>query len=333
MCRFRILWLIFCAPSCLLVRSDQASASNYAFMLESPSGVDISQLHVSAQTEGTLIGNFDAGTNPTGTRTKPGLFGSFGDDENVPVPVELSGSVEGAPHFATMGGFDAELDLAGMQLLLSNYHAAMPLGTDPSLTLAVGFGSDGFRTRSPTSLFPPGSVTVPFGSATLMEFELQQVGSMAPVALNPVIPGVFSFSALLPVTIVATVDVLENTLTLPAFPAVLPMDGTLDLTGPEALLMATAEFSAGQSQTLNQPLPDIPLPLPTVLPPGETADLVFRLMLTNLAGEFSAEVRTAAEGILVPEASTGLWAVCLFLGLNRTLRPGKARGAKVRRDE
>jgi hypothetical protein len=66
-----------------------ALAQQYQFVINpAPSGIS-GTLSTSLDTTGTLIGNYDETSNPTGTRTKPGLFGTFAPTENVPVPATV----------------------------------------------------------------------------------------------------------------------------------------------------------------------------------------------------------------------------------------------------
>ncbi|MFX4717804.1 hypothetical protein ABTB07_23170, partial [Acinetobacter baumannii] len=65
---------------------------------------------ISANTQGTLVGNYDPDTNPTGTRTKPGVFGSFGPTENVPVNVSIGAAIGGNINRQASGTFRATVD-------------------------------------------------------------------------------------------------------------------------------------------------------------------------------------------------------------------------------
>ena len=78
--RSRLFWAILGAAGALHL----APAQLYDFnVVAPPSGIS-GNLAISARTQGTLVGNYDQTNNPTGTRTKPGLFGSFDPTENVP---------------------------------------------------------------------------------------------------------------------------------------------------------------------------------------------------------------------------------------------------------
>ncbi len=88
------------AVSVLLGLSGMAHAQNgvYTFAFDTTQSGLAGEIETSASTTGTLIGNYNQETNPTGTRTKPGIniFEPFGPTENLPVNVSL-GLGLGAP--------------------------------------------------------------------------------------------------------------------------------------------------------------------------------------------------------------------------------------------
>jgi hypothetical protein len=89
--RSRLFWAILGAAGALHL----APAQLYDFnVVAPPSGIS-GNLAISARTQGTLVGNYDPDTNPNGTRTKPGLFGSFDPTENVPVEVRIGAAIGG----------------------------------------------------------------------------------------------------------------------------------------------------------------------------------------------------------------------------------------------
>src|SRR3954470_3106618 len=103
----------------------RAAPLPYQFTINTPSGLTTTNASVSANTSGTLIGNWDATTNPTGTRTKPGLFGTFGDTENVAVPATISFATSGAPSVPLGGGFRMAIDGGALSVELTDYASSM----------------------------------------------------------------------------------------------------------------------------------------------------------------------------------------------------------------
>lgn len=64
--------------------------------------------------------------------------------------------------------------------------------------------------------------------------------------------------------------------------------------------------------TLHLDLPPFEFGLPTILPPGSTANLIFDLMLEEIGLNVDLEVNMRAEGTLVPEPAS---VTALGLGL------------------
>lgn len=299
----------------------------YDFVLGAPSGVNVGTFDVRFVNTGTLIGSWDLSTNPTGTRTKPGIFGTFGDTENVEVPTTLRFGMAGAPDVPTAGGFGAMIDTVAGSIVLSDYVAEMPPGTPASLTLNLGFATpSGFRTRAPTSVYPGGDVTIPVGDATITELSVVQVGPGAPGTLTLTGPGTFDFAVAPIVSISLTIDALGNVVTIPGAPAALPMTGSLTLFGDNATITALSLLELEQSSNPNTPLPAFNLPLPTILPPGDTADLVFHLTLQEITALLEATVNTTAAGVVVPEPIAAAGFAVLAAGLLSRRRREKSTG-------
>ena len=214
--------------------------------------------------EGALIGNYDEEANPQGTLTRPGLFGGSG---NQPISTSLSFAV----------GFDDQslpegqvvFALEGETLVLSSIEAALP---NASVNLGLELLFETFRSIAPDSLF--------FGGIPLpLEIGAVDLTSRAVRMANPVsfillpAPGgeVFAFSGPLPLLYEGVID-LQGTPTPISFPFTLEVDGQISSDG--------AELSMSASTSVNESFPpetpvgfaDIPLPLPTILPPGETAN-------------------------------------------------------------
>ncbi len=271
--------LVLCAISlaCGTNHSALAAPAPYEFLLSPRSGLQVANLDLSVATTGSLIGDFDATTNPTGTRTKPGLFGSFGDQENVEVPTQLVLGLSGNPQVNTGGGFTALIDLAAPSISIRDYNASMPAGTTASLDFSLGLSLELFRTRNPFSIYPPGDITLPIGEATLADVVLTQIGPGPTVALTPTGAGVYEFETLLLATAALSLDALGNSVSLPPIPVPLPLRGTLMLEGDSAKINGLSPLTIDQTISAGVTLPEFTLPVPTLLPPGDTANLSFRL--------------------------------------------------------
>lgn len=298
-CRSVFLSLLVCG-ACQI---GLAAPYPYAFSLSPPSGLQVSSMDLSVVTEGALIGNYDAATNPTGTRTKPGLFGSFGADENVEVPTALNLGLSGEPQIGTGGGFTALIDLAAPSISIRDYSASMLAGTTASLDLGLGLSGSSFRTRDPNSIYLLllGDIELPIGEASLTDLVLTQVAPGPTVPLTPMAAGVFEFETLLLATATLSLDALGNPVVVPPIPVPLPLRGKLMLEGEAGKITGLSPLTFSQTFSPGIDLPPFTLPVPTLLPPGETASLDFRLTLTDIQTTLDGAVATEAFGRLVPE--------------------------------
>lgn len=293
------------------------------FTLTPPSAVAFGSFAVSGDTRGSLVGDWDAESNPSGTRTKPGVFGSFGPTENVPVPTQVRLIAGGDPDTPLAGAFDLWLDPAtGTTTLMGLTAAGLagPGGAVANLPLSARVVFDAFRTRNPTSTFPGGvPVTLPLGTARLDALLLNQLGTGVGT-LAPLGPDRFTVSVGFLVGMSGVVEALGNVLPFGPVPIPVALQGEVTLDGVGgAVWTGTAGLSVEQTEAVSVELPPLPLALPTVLPPGAVANVIFALTLEQLALNLAGELTTSATGVVVPEPSGG-WpalAVAFMLGRRR----------------
>jgi hypothetical protein len=258
-------------------------------------------------TSGTLVGNYHATDNPTGTRTKPGLFSPpFGPQDNDPVPVMLGVQAGGPVQTQTGGLFrmtlNPEAGTAGITDLSLDFVSAGPLG----LPVVVGLSFDTFRTRSPTFLYPGGTLDLPIGTAEVTALIATQVGPAGVGTLTPSGADEYDFTVGLAVELTGSLDLLGTPFDLPPTPVPLVLSGSLVLDGS-----GDAHLTSSQPLTLmNTQNPDIALPqfafdLPT-LDPSNPAHILFDLTLDDVSTEFDGTLALAANGVLVPEPATGV---------------------------
>lgn len=266
------------------------------------SGLD-ADINVGVSTAGTLIGNYDEVNNPTGTRTKPGLFGPFGPTENVPVETSLDLALVGSPNTRTSGAFRMEFDFNAGLIAMSDYSTDFLASGAESLTAEITLMTETFRTRNPTFLYLGGfPITIPVGQITLNSLTATQIG-IGPGTLTPIDATHFSFSVVPIVSIAGSVDVLGQTLDLPATPIPLLLSGELEVAGDTALITSVQPLEIINSTPLDQALPQIPLPLPT-LDPDNPANVLLDLILSEVGAELTGTLTTVANGRLVPEPAS-----------------------------
>lgn len=288
--RLAVLACLTCAANCGVVLGQ-----SYDMALTDASGIDGS-LMIGIDTTGSLIGDWDPDTNPTGTRTKPGIFGSFGATENLPVPSTVGLAIGDDLVAGSSGGFTLLLDAAGSQATVSGSVLDLLGGDSLALPADITLSFDSFRTRAPDSTFIGGfPITLPLGELSLTALLFTQTEPAAGL-LTPIGPGAWTVAFAIQGELTGEVDALGSPLELPPTPAVLPLAGTLTLAGGELVFSAAARLEQDSTQEPMTTLPPIPLPLPTILPAGSTANLVANLTLDELSVGFAADIMVEARG-------------------------------------
>lgn len=273
----------------------------YDFTLDMQrSGVDLA-VDAGALTIGTLIGNWDLNSNPAGTRTKPGLFGSFGAEENVAVDLELGLRLRGRVNTRSAGAFRFALDTQAGTVATSGYSVDLLAGGSANLPLTISLLTDSFRTRNPSSTYIGGiPIDLPIGDVTLTRLTATQIDGPSVGVLTPLGGNEYDFAALFSVEIEAAFDLLGNEFILPATPFPFGFQGRLTLNGGSAELMSLDAIDLSQVTNPDLALPQFPFDLPTILPPGDTAHLLFDLLLSEVALSMNGSYETYANGTLVP---------------------------------
>jgi hypothetical protein len=253
---------------------------------------------IGAPFNGTLIGDYNAKTNPTGTQTRPGFFGGSG---NQPIPYTASFALDGIVESNPTGTFIAGLDLEALQVRIVGLEFDLLGGTEGVLPATVNINYTTFRTFSPNSLFPGGvTIPVPIGDATISELRAVQTGDGVFGSLAEQKDGSYLFTAAVPIDLILSVDVLgtpvaEST----ASPSVLPVSGRLVLT--KAGIVFTLDASGADTQTQpveNGAFSDVPLALPTVLPTGGVANLLISGTVTQVTTESALDAEIIVAGAL-----------------------------------
>lgn len=274
----------------------------YDFTIDSAqSGLD-ADISVGVSTGGTLIGNYDVTNNPTGTRTKPGLLGPFGPEENLPVQTSLEVGLVGSPGTHASGAFRMAFDFDSNLVAMTDFASDLLASGPESLTAELTLANETFRTRNPTFLYLGGfPITIPVGQIALNSLTATQVGA-GPGTLTPIDADHFTFTVLPIVSIGGSVDVLGQTFDLPATPIPLLLSGTLELNGDAALITSVQPLEIANTTPLDAALPQTPLAIPT-LDPDSPANVLLDLVLSEISAELNGTLTTTANGQLVPEPS------------------------------
>lgn len=287
----------------LALLAPAAAAQTYDFhLVPSTSNVQLDST-LSLDMPGHLIGDWDATANPTGTRTLPGLFGGTG---NQPVTMTLTPEFDTHLSGAPSGAFAAAIDLNALTFGVANLDLdALGGGQGTSdLTLELLFQT--FRTFQPDSLYFGGiPLPLPLGQAVVSNVRFVQNapalgGTLVP---SPGCPECFAASVLVPVDFSFTIDLLGQSTPVGPFPFALPLAGTLTLTPTGGASLHLLVDDAG-NQTVPDPLPgtgitDLPFDLPTILPPGGTAHLLFTATIAELTFDFTNHIELFADGTVL----------------------------------
>lgn len=263
---------------------------------------------------GTFKGNYDATTNPTGTRTLPGYFGGSG---NNPIPYVASFVVDGEIVTSPTGTLRLGVDLESLTVRVTGLALDFLGGEPAELGATVNINYQTFHTVSPSSIYPGGvNIPVPVGSAVISELTAAQTGGGVFGALIPQKDGSFQFTAAVPVEYTLVASALGQPIGDGApVAAVLPMTGRL-VVGADGIAL-TLDVEGGDS--IDQPLEldpfvDQAFALPTVLPPGGTANLLLSGDVTSIALDTTIVATIVIDGVraAVPGDVNGDGAVDAF---------------------
>lgn len=286
------------ALAALLTLGPAALAQSFDFSLDELLSDTLIGSDVSLPLPGSAIGNYEPTSNPTGTITCTNLFGSCANTSfAITTTLLAETNLSGHPS----GGFRATIDTNTGVVLISGLNVAA-LGKQPGatdLTLEIGYPT--FRTQQPNSLFIGGfTLPLPLGQGTVDDVLLVQTGGAVPGVLTPTgTPDLYDVTALVPAELSFELDLLGNVTPVGPLPFALPVVGTLDLSGPAPLFSLFVDQQV--QQVVPNPLPgqvleDIPFPLPTILPPGGTANLLLDLIPGDLTLALLADLAWYAAG-------------------------------------
>lgn len=261
-----------------------AAIQSLIFQVHAPqSSLQISPA-ISSSLSGSLLGNYDATTNPTGTQTRPGLSGGSG---NMPVPVTSSLGTNETSTSIPSGRFRADLDTDAGVLSISFLDLDLLGGAAAAVPVQLSLSYQSFRTFQPTSFYPGGvPISIPIGEASITALHAVQTAPIAPALLVPLGAGVYSFATAVPATITVGYSLLTQGLPPTEIPGALPLVGEVDLsTGtPVVRVQWTGEIQQELPPEVIAQIPPIEqaFDLPTVLPPGRTAHLVLSLAVESV---------------------------------------------------
>lgn len=248
----------------------------------------------------TAIGDFDAATNPAGTSTIPGAFGGSG---NHAIPMDLGLTLDSLFNGASSGTFGLDVDTGALTVSIDGLFVDLLDGVAASTDISLSMLFDTFHTVQPASLYVGGfPIDLPLGTTSLTDLQLVQSGAAAPGVLVPTgTPDEYSFVLSVPADMSFVVDFQGQVTPVGPTPILLPLVGTVLLNG--SLATATLDVMVSDQQVIVDPVPgfvitDQPMPLPTILPPGSTANLLLSATISQLDTDLVLDVDLVANGTI-----------------------------------
>lgn len=260
---------------------------------------------ISLPLAGTFIGNYDASTNPGGTRTIPELFGGSGNHA-IPFTSTVSSGVEvaGATPAGTFElGFDSTTGVVQVTELFLDALDGQEGAIDT--TIAISFGN--FHTVAPTAIyFGVNDLALPLDSGALTRADATQNGPALGIA-TPNGDGSYSFAVAVPVDVMTEGTVFGQAFGGTPVPAALALAGTLTPTKGGMLVTVDVAASAEQAVPSLGDLPAQPFDLPTYLPPGGTAHLLVSGTFGEgtVGSDIDAHLDAFGTPIVIPGDFTG----------------------------
>jgi hypothetical protein len=267
-----------------------ATVSAQTFEVDSEESTNQQSNTITLPFAGTFIGDYDEESNPGGTQTRPGLWGGSG---NNPIPYSARFDIAGQTDGAISGSLQVDVDLELLAANVSNLEIDLLGGVPGELGLGITIEYSTFNTINPFSIYPGGfEIPIPLGSAQLLTSVLRSEG-VSPLVLDGPVDGVYTVEGVLAglVTAVFQFGGQEQEF---ISPLAMPVTGTL-VEGNVGLTLSLAFTADVDEEGVIDDLPpfeDIPMPLPTLPPSDETANLL-------MSGSISGYHIVADQSILI----------------------------------
>ncbi|MSR69070.1 MAG: hypothetical protein EXS17_01805 [Phycisphaerales bacterium] len=273
--------------------TSSALAGSFNFQVL-PTSVAQQSLTVTYPLAGTFKGDYDATTNPTGTRTIPGYFGGSG---NNLIAYTASTQMGDTLNSHPAGSFVLTLNEPGA-VVISMFTTDLINGTPGDVGIDMTITYPSFHTVAPNSIYPSvGAITIPIASGYLKVASAVQSGPAIGTRVETT-PNTYTVTVLIPVLVVASGSASGQPFGADPTPGVIALTGTLVVNGSTATFTATSSMSEPVGPLPPPPpIVDQAFPLPTVLPAGGTANLL-------LSGVFSEGNGTSTLNLSINAAGT-----------------------------
>lgn len=293
------------AAALALAGSFQAHSQVIELALDSAWSVSSIDLQLEVEIPGSVIGNYDPVANPQGTLTRPGYFGGSG---NLPVAISLDPTLTVQRQTRPVGNMRLRVNLDNHTLTLADLHADLLAGETVPMDFHALLAYETFRTFQPDSIFisTGAAVPLPLGQGELTSFLLEQASPPVTATLTPAHDddddqGGYHFLLQMPVTFTATVQALDQSFTTGSLPWLLTISGTLAFKGNDdaTITLSTHLLTVEEvHDSLPGAFSNVPVDLPTILPPGQTAHLLLSGQMKSLSLSLDLPISVTARGII-----------------------------------
>ncbi len=268
---------------------------DYALTVDQASSSLTSDVSMTLNASGTFIGNYDPATNPSGTQTRPGLFGGSG---NQPIPYTSTINGNGLNNSSPTGGYTLTVDLVGGFAQVNGFSMDLLGGSLATIPIEQTLMFSTFHTINPSGIFIGGiPITLPVGDLTMSVLTATQVSTTSGGIVTPVGPNQYSVSVLVPVEVMSVLELsgqpVGNGLPLPA---AFLVSGTLDIAGQNATLTMSVNLVPVLPPIVG-PIPvatDQPVDIPTL--GGGVAHLLFTSQLDSGTVDVSITGQVVSTG-------------------------------------
>lgn len=279
-----------------LTAAGLAQSVTYDMAIDSQASGMNASISFDIDTAGTLIGAWDPDTNPDSTRTKPGLFGSFGSTDNEPVDVALGFGLAGSIDTNTTGGMLLNIDLSTNVVTMEGFAADLLANGPVSIPATLSFASESFRTRNPDSAYIGVPFDIPIGDLSVTSLLIAQTGTLAVGALTETSPDHYDMTLAAQGEITGSIEFFGQVIDITPTPFPIAITGELIITGQDATLTSLQMIDQSDTQNPGTQLPEFAMDIPTILPPGDVAHVLMNLMLDQVASSLVGDLTLHAAG-------------------------------------
>jgi len=262
-----------------------------------PASTYSQQTNIALPLAGTWIGSYDAATNPTGTRTIPGLFGGSGNN-----PIAFSSTVKPKATISNThpsGTFRLGFDQATGVVDVVNLSLDLLAGQAGTISTSMLLTYSSFHTAQPTSTFPGlTNVEVPVDNGSLTGATALQSG-IAVGAATANADGTWNFAVTVPVNVTMSGTALAQPFSSVS-PAAIALTGTISITGNVISITSQGTVNDSAAVPAPPPLVNQPFDLPTVLPSGSLAHLLINGTFSNGTSATTASSNLVMTGTPAP---------------------------------